>query len=362
MNFKEQFEKLDKKKKLMLAGAALFLFVLAYAAIKGGSENGNQEVGQGLVLPVDSVRVAEDTETPLQRAKRVAEERRRKAGYEGKEQEQFEVIQKDWEQTFANKAKAAKKTAATGEAPNMALPDTVGDWRKSAGPGWTEDLAATPREEEGNPERKGLSTVARKITRRTSAVAAVPQVDEFGIVVVGKSKAAATTESVEETATVATARKSKAATTKGMVKAVINGTQAVESGGRVSLRLTQDVVLPEQGLSLPKGTLLSGRVSISDRLSIAITSARIEGENVAVDWFVCDAQDTQEGIAYTQQDSRGKQLAAGVAANAARQALYNIPYLGYAAASMVGGMGTGSGRMKMHLTDGYKVLINTSDN
>jgi hypothetical protein len=79
------------------------------------------------------------------------------------------------------------------------------------------------------------------------------------------------------------------------ITAVIHNDQEVKSGGRVTIRITKDVVIG--GMVIPRNTFVYGIASLSDeRVFVKVNSLDVGGRRLSRSFILYDASDDMEGL------------------------------------------------------------------
>jgi hypothetical protein len=79
------------------------------------------------------------------------------------------------------------------------------------------------------------------------------------------------------------------------ISAVIHNDQEVKSGGRVTIRITKDVVIG--GMVIPRNTFVYGIASLSDeRVFVKVNSLDVGGRRLSRSFILYDASDDMEGL------------------------------------------------------------------
>lgn len=85
------------------------------------------------------------------------------------------------------------------------------------------------------------------------------------------------------------------------IKAAVYGNQTIRSGSQVRVRLLQAMILDE--IEIPANSICTGIAMLgANRVSIALTSVQVRGQNFALKKVVCD-KDLIPGIAFTNENA-----------------------------------------------------------
>ena len=85
------------------------------------------------------------------------------------------------------------------------------------------------------------------------------------------------------------------------IKAAVYGNQTIRSGSQVRVRLLQAMTLDE--IEVPANSICTGIAMLgANRVSIALTSVQVRGQNYALKKVVCD-KDLVPGIAFTNENA-----------------------------------------------------------
>ena len=158
----------------------------------------------------------------------------------------------------------------------------------------------------------------------------------------------------------------------GYIKAAVYGHQTIRSGGQVRLRLLEEMKVDET--TIPANTICTGIAMLgSNRVSIALTSAQVRGQNISLKKIVFD-RDLIPGIAFTNdnavQQSMRQQRNSGID-QATNDVVSTLPQMGgLAGAAVVTGAGVARGVSnairyggvqkqigEIELEEGYRVFI-----